>query len=382
MYGDGTEAARWFEKVLTLDPRYVRAFDHLAWAARDQRHYGDMLSWGRLAAERLPDKSRSGLLLAQAEEAAGQRAQAERTLHGVRERLPQEWETSALLAELHWRAGEDERAETELAPLLASERPLSDRRRGLRALAQMEGRRGRFTRVFLRLDQISELSRHAGDADEAARPIAEKAFWLAFVRNDPAQARIALDASMSEQRHLLAVMPFAYEVALKLGQQDRARTLGSEVRGYRSLAEAEAFARSAEGRRDDAIRILGRLARRGSSAEQVLWSYQVALWALEEKRPDTAVEFLLWMQRAPPAPVNYPPWPEHTGEQDALYAPSFFLLGKALELRGDTRQAREAYSRFLELWRDADPDVVEPIEARARLLALTGDGAADLPTER
>ena len=82
------------------------------------------------------------------------------------------------------------------------------------------------------------------------------------------------------------------------------------------------------------------------------------------------------MQQAPPQPVNYPPWTEHTGEKDALYAPSFFLLGKALEMRGDRRAAIAAHARFLELWKEADPDVPEIEEARARLRALELDEAA------
>jgi tetratricopeptide (TPR) repeat protein len=172
----------------------------------------------------------------------------------------------------------------------------------------------------------------------------------------------------SKQRSALA--PFAYYVALAIGEQDLARTFTGEMHAFRSLAEAGAFARWAEGRRGDAIAILQQLARKGHSTEQAMWSYQLARWALEEKRPDTAIEFLEWMPRVLTAPgaIIYN---DHTGEDDAFSAPKFLLLGKAYEMRGDPRRARDAYSRFLDLWRDADADAPGLTEARTRLAALT-----------
>ncbi len=44
-----------------------------------------------------------------------------------------------------------------------------------------------------------------------------------------------------------------------------------------------------------------------------------------------------------------------------------YRLGQAYERKGDRDKAREAYQRFLQVWKDADSDVPEVIEARARL---------------
>jgi len=125
---------------------------------------------------------------------------------------------------------------------------------------------------------------------------------------------------------------------------------------------------------EDAIEILKRLAKSGHGPEQVVWSYQLARWALEEKRPEVAIEYLEWMPRVPPS-AGGNAFDDHTGEQDALYAPSLFLLGKALEMRGEMRRAIEAYSQFLEIWKEADPDEPRPAEARARLAALGAEVA-------
>jgi len=246
----------------------------------------------------------------------------------------------------------------------------------MRALAHLEARRGRFARAFLRLDEIAELSRREGDREQAALPAAEKAFWLAFVRDDPPKARVAFEAAMREAQTSVgdALAVFAHPVALALGEREKARALAAPLQCYRSLAETGAFAALAEGRRNDAIEILKRLAKSGHGPEQVVWSYQLARWALEEKRPEIAIEYLEWMPRVPPS-AGGNAFDDHTGEQDALYAPSLFLLGKALEMRGEMRRAIEAYSQFLEIWKEADPDEPRPAEARARLAALGAEVA-------
>src|SRR5882672_1141161 len=374
VYGDRSGAERWFERVRELDPRYARALQHSAMAAGDDRRYDRFLYCETLTTERIPNLPMGGVFAARALEALGQFEDAERTLQEVVERFPGKWNPIVSLAELHWRAGKFARAEADLAPLLAPERSLDDRRQGLRALAHMEARRGRFARAYLRFDEIAELSRRADEPDEAGLAASEKAFWLAFVRNDLVHARAVLEDGLRESRNPSALAPFAYEVALALGEQERARTLTGEMQGYRSFAEAGAFARWEEGRRDQAIEILQRLARLGQGPEQVLWSYQIARWALEERRPDTAIEFLRWMPRVVAAPAHSL-FVRHTGELDAFYAPSFFLLGKAFEMRGETRPALDAYSKFLEIWREADPDEPRLAEARGRIAALNGKSA-------
>jgi len=53
-----------------------------------------------------------------------------------------------------------------------------------------------------------------------------------------------------------------------------------------------------------------------------------------------------------------------------VYAKSFYMMGKIYESMGKKDEAREAYGRFLELWKDADPGIPEVIDARKRLEAL------------
>jgi tetratricopeptide (TPR) repeat protein len=53
-----------------------------------------------------------------------------------------------------------------------------------------------------------------------------------------------------------------------------------------------------------------------------------------------------------------------------IYAKSFYMMGRIYESMGKKAEATEAYGRFLELWKDADPGILEVIDAKKRLEAI------------
>jgi tetratricopeptide (TPR) repeat protein len=54
-----------------------------------------------------------------------------------------------------------------------------------------------------------------------------------------------------------------------------------------------------------------------------------------------------------------------------LYAKAFYWLGQIYEKQGKPSEAAAQYRKFLDLWKDADPDNLELSDARARLDFLT-----------
>jgi tetratricopeptide (TPR) repeat protein len=68
---------------------------------------------------------------------------------------------------------------------------------------------------------------------------------------------------------------------------------------------------------------------------------------------------------------------DRKGEEQRLIHPKYyFYLAELYEEKGDKTNAIKHYERFLELWKDADPDIPEVIEAKKRLAQpKVGDGA-------
>jgi tetratricopeptide (TPR) repeat protein len=53
-----------------------------------------------------------------------------------------------------------------------------------------------------------------------------------------------------------------------------------------------------------------------------------------------------------------------------LYAKSYYMLGRIFEKKGWEGKAIENYEKFLDLWKDADPGLVEVEDAKKRLAQL------------
>ena len=54
-----------------------------------------------------------------------------------------------------------------------------------------------------------------------------------------------------------------------------------------------------------------------------------------------------------------------------LYPKSFYMSGLIAEKQGNEALARENFSKFLDLWKAADPGLPEVVDAKKRLAALS-----------
>ncbi|MFQ5583657.1 MAG: tol-pal system YbgF family protein, partial [Calditrichia bacterium] len=64
----------------------------------------------------------------------------------------------------------------------------------------------------------------------------------------------------------------------------------------------------------------------------------------------------------------------YVGTTSAIIPKKLYLLGKVYQAKGDIRQAAENYDKFLTLWKNADPELPEVIDAKKQLAELKAKG--------
>jgi tetratricopeptide (TPR) repeat protein len=123
---------------------------------------------------------------------------------------------------------------------------------------------------------------------------------------------------------------------------------------------ASAHLHKSRGEHNDAIKNFQLASNKGGIS-----GYELGQLYLELGQYGNALQLIQKMQRTNISYFHFPLRP-------VQYARSFYLLGKICEKKGDSKFAIENYEKFLDLWKDADPDIPELIDAKERLSMLEG----------
>ncbi len=243
----------------------------------------------------------------------------------------------------------------------------------LGAIAEAQGRLTAAT-------QHARASAQANPAPAGAMtPATLEAEYLVTYLADSAAARRVLDSAVA--RHPLANIPpydrpyaqLAYAYA-EVGLPQEARRLLAEYartvpagirRGDVAVLAAEGQLALAEGRWRAAIDTLRRLREDGRCGACGYFQAGQAFDHLGET--DSALVNYLASTTAPST--------FRTVQVDYAKAPAYHRIGEIYEARGDHADAIEYYQKFVDLWKNADPEL-QPLvkDAKARIARLTAQG--------
>ncbi|MEE9464671.1 MAG: adenylate/guanylate cyclase domain-containing protein [Candidatus Neomarinimicrobiota bacterium] len=357
--GDFATAAEYLEKTLAMDPIHERALQHLTWTFRDLEQYEKMFT----VAQRYVDEAGSGdsyIQLSEAYATLGDFEAGLQTLQRARESDPDNPYIIAIIADLYTYQGQFDRAEAELESFVEGHQPLAAKRIGYSRLANIYPYTGKYQQAIQTCDKLLEIAWQAEDTARAALLAISKGSLLMWGWHDPEQAWEEVQSTLQFSNKLVFTSPYWAGLArAAVWQQDyaladsiaRFRTLDwwypyiqVKIHANRQLCDAAAsFADTAYQSAPGFIKI-----------SDLYW---LAECRFKEGRLDQAEESLLELQT-----VN----DNRYRARAILYPKSFYLLGKIYEQKGDVKAALEHFEKFLDLWKNADEDLPDLIDAKMR----------------
>jgi tetratricopeptide (TPR) repeat protein/DNA-binding winged helix-turn-helix (wHTH) protein len=175
----------------------------------------------------------------------------------------------------------------------------------------------------------------------------------------------ATAVAAKETRALKKLGPVSFLLAV--GRSDF-QAAAKIVEGLRPLAE---IGRGRRGFLRAHYWMLGYLALKRGQSVETLENFQEALgqkalvWDIDSLE-DCLANAYLELGRSAEAISEY----ERILKFNPRYPLAHYHLGQAYERKGDTARARVAYEQFLQVWKDADADIHEVIEAKQRLRTI------------
>jgi len=353
---DLTTAATYLEKVLQADPSFERALQHLVWTYRDQGRYEKGLD----AAKRYVSASGSGgsyQLLGQMYEFLGQYETGLNAMVSARELHPTNHEITGSIARLYRFLGQGDKAEAELKSLVQDSKDLSGKRVGYGALVNYYSYHGRFRDALRAIDARIEESWKAHDTALAAGDYAVKAILFVEAWNDVGRGWKEMEKSFPFQGKIRSQNYWGVRSLLYVyhGDHAAADTLFRDFtwwhQALRSLRHSlQNDCAKAELLLDSTVR---------SSPSPGLVELNILLPLVEcQLRAgmyDKALASTTRMRNLRDAALTI------------QHVKTFLLAGRAHEGKGERKLAVENYERFLDIWKDADKDLPDYIDAKARL---------------
>jgi tetratricopeptide (TPR) repeat protein len=375
---DQAKAISAYESLLDLDPDNVTALNNLAIEYRDRREFAKAEQLSRHAIEVQPSASVffSGLFSAQISQAKFQ--EAEQTIQLAIQNLPRNPLVPNMRVTLYRVRGQHDSASMVVDSLMkARANDAATQRAGLNILGDIARLRGQIRESERLVQQARQSAAAAGNVQaplNAALDVADNDAWF---RGEKERALRAIERALVE--HPLDSLPetvrpyprllYLYTIA---GRPDLAKTMLKRFEAQQTVVGIDPIVLEAgrhgalanialaEQRYDDAVREF-RASDRGSCTVCVLpdiaRAYDLA------GNTDSAIAVF----------ARYADGAERPAGQDARYLPGIHKrLGELYEAKGDRAKAASHYARFIEYWKNADPDLQPKVaEARARLQALS-----------
>ena len=360
--GDYVKAKQYLEKVLTMDPVFIRALQHLTWTYRDLGLFEKMYQVAKKYIS-ISDSKESFELITDAYIELGnfkeglQFIKRTRELHSERDYL------AMLTAKFYVFQERYDDAEKELKTLIAEDKPQSSRKLGYSKLVTFYCYLGKHREAIKACDYVIDYYWQQKDTSLAAYWHIVKGHLIYVGWNDNKAAEIEIRKTYPYQASIDNIF---YWTGLTIfyiynGEFDAAIKLAkSTSMKWWNLAVLSLIHNQKKECTESEV-LLDTVLQSCPGFLKIELFYQLAECQFEQKKYNKSAQLLIKMQSI-----------RNTGlGMRAFYYPkSYYLLGKIYEQKGDQGLALKNYTKFLDMWKNADEDLPDLIDAKKRLADL------------
>ncbi|MEE9225183.1 MAG: tetratricopeptide repeat protein, partial [Bacteroidota bacterium] len=359
--GEFAIAVGYFEKALTMDPADEVNLFYLTTTYVDLRQYDKALEYAKKYVSQSANPFAHSVL-ASVHLSKGDLTTALETYERGLEAFPDDPGLLSGRGNTYAFMGEYDGAEAELKAMTAEDNSEEVRRRGFTELSFFYSYVGKYSEMMKAKDRLIEFAWR----DKHSVRVAVETLWKAREmyqwRKDKEEAlreigKIADFDKITNQRYFYYLASLYYEI----GDVDKASKASEKVTISRNKLRLQAREHHGMKDWDKAISLYKRIVAINPS-DQSYYRYRAAQCYFEKDDLDKAVEDIKGAQS----------YYGQAGGHGFVYSRGFYLLGKIYEKKGDQRLAIENYEKFLDLWKDADKDLPELLDAKSRLAKLKG----------
>jgi tetratricopeptide (TPR) repeat protein len=356
-------AIDYLEKVLATDPTHDRSLEHMTWTFREMRNYDKMLEYAKLF-ESATHSDESYSLLAQAYALLGDFETGLETLKHFLKLSPNRYFIRSSIADLYAFAGEPAKALNVLRPLTDADQPPAVQFYGNKKYARFLPYVGKYREMSASIDEVIKHHVQAKDIGWASYWRIVKALRIVFGWCDIEQAWEEAERTFAFQNEigahmryngvlaLLHVLHGDYVLAERIAQKNELKWWYSFVMSLINCKKGECTK----------VESLVSTGQRFAVADlEILFLYSLAECQFDSGQLDKAERSLHKLLQV---------FNDDYGHRAVFFPKSLYFLAKIYEEQNDRKRAVEHYERFLDLWKDADEDLPDLIDAKKRLSAL------------
>ena len=356
-------AERSLAKVILMDPKHERANQHLCWTFILRKRSDELKRAARQYLVHVPSPTAYSML-AEAHVMTAQFDSALQVCAAGLERFPEESWLRVQRGNIYLMTFSFEAAEKEYSRLIGRDKSYTQRMGGNEGLYFDAIAKGAFREALETVERLIELARTGKDKEDLAFWMMEKANANMKYLKDAQAAKAAFALAQeyeknSDQRHDFS--KFSYY--LNAGEFQKARVVGQgrlKVVNLEISLIVDAVETYSSGNYGTAIERLSKI----EVASPYIQYYQAMCYDAINQ-PGTAITILEELRK------NYSSFEFGLYQEYAdVAAKSYYLTGKVYEKTNDRRKAIQSYERFLEIWKHADANIPELVDAKKRLAAL------------